>query len=204
MPHAPSQPPDIRLSVFVASGPPSRRLGPMGLLALGLATLLVPAGPAMAGGPASPPARAVATSNQIQKLVDDTRKSLKVKHGVTVELVPDNPLKASVEPVKGVAGGYRLAIDLRFLEQLSEDELKAVVAHELGHVWIYTHFPYLQTEQLANQIAMRVVTRDSLDRVYGKVWANASAAGSLPRFSEEPTVAAGLAKPQAARTSPDK
>ena len=55
-----------------------------------------------------------------------------------------------------------------------------MVAHELGHVWIYTHHPYLQTEQLANQIAMRVVSRESLDSVYGKVWADAG--GPLPRF----------------------
>ena len=44
------------------------------------------------------------------------------------------------------------------------------MAHELGHVWVFTHHPYLQTEKLANQIAMRVVTRDSLVNVYHKLW----------------------------------
>jgi len=52
---------------------------------------------------------------------------------------------------------------------LTDDDIKAVVAHELGHVWIFTHHPYLQTEQLANEIAMRLVTRESLEPVYAKV-----------------------------------
>jgi peptidase M48-like protein len=147
---------------------------------------------------------AVATAPRIQKLVNELRRSLSVTHDVSVELVADNPLKASVEPVKGSGNRFRLAIDRRFLEQLSPDELKAVVAHELGHVWIYTHFPYLQTEQLANQIAMRVVTRESLFLVYGKVWADAASAGSLPRFPEErPAAAAGLATPPVPRTAPE-
>ena len=62
---------------------------------------------------------------------------------------------------------------------MSDDELAAVIAHELGHVWIFTHHPYLQTEELANQIALRVVTRISLDSVYQKVWAHTGAKGTL-------------------------
>ena len=45
-----------------------------------------------------------------------------------------------------------------------------MVAHELGHVWIFTHHPYLQTEAGANQIAERLVARQTLERVYAKVW----------------------------------
>jgi predicted Zn-dependent protease len=56
------------------------------------------------------------------------------------------------------------------LELLSADEIEAALAHELGHVWIFTHHPYLQTELLANQVAMRAVSRDALARVYQKVW----------------------------------
>jgi len=44
------------------------------------------------------------------------------------------------------------------------------VAHELGHVWIFTHHPYLHTEELANSIALRLVDRAALDAVYDKVW----------------------------------
>jgi len=40
----------------------------------------------------------------------------------------------------------------------------------MGHVWIFTHFPYLQTEMLANVIGQRVVPRRSLERLYAKLW----------------------------------
>ena len=118
-------------------------------------------------------ALAASESRRVQELVDAMRLELAVSHEVSVELVAANPLKASVEPVKGAAGTYRLSIEQAFLEQLTQVELRAVIAHELGHVWIYTHHPYLQTEQLANQIALRVVSRESLDSVYGKVWPDA-------------------------------
>jgi predicted Zn-dependent protease len=69
-----------------------------------------------------------------------------------------------------------------FLAALSDEELSAVVAHELGHVWVSTHHPYLQTERLANTIAMRVVSRDSLERVYEKMWARDGRKGDLLAF----------------------
>jgi Peptidase family M48 len=62
------------------------------------------------------------------------------------------------------------SIEDGFLNELNDDDLRAVIAHELGHIWILTHHPYLQTEQLANKIAMRLVTRESLVTAYGKVW----------------------------------
>jgi Zn-dependent protease with chaperone function len=114
-------------------------------------------------------------SRRVQELVDAMRLELAVSHVVGVELVAANPLKASVEPVRDAVGTFRLSIEQSFLEQLTPVELRAVIAHELGHVWIYTHHPYLQTEQLANQIALRVVSRESLDSVYAKVWPDAAA-----------------------------
>jgi hypothetical protein len=141
-------------------------------------------------------ALAAAEARRVQDLVDAIRLELAVSHAVSVELVAANPLKASVEPVKGNAGTFLLSIEQSFLEQLTPVELRAVIAHELGHVWIYTHHPYLQTEQLANQIALRVVSRESLDRVYGKVWTDAAAQGSLPRFPETRAAELGASDPR--------
>ena len=80
----------------------------------------------------------------------------------------------SVEPVEnGSKRGFRLNVEEAFVKGLSDAELMAAVAHELGHVWIFTHHPFLQTEQLANDIAMRLVSRDALVHLYERVWSRA-------------------------------
>jgi hypothetical protein len=152
------------------------------LVAFLLAAALGLAAPAWANDPAA--ASPKAKAHRLQIIVDGMREDLGVVHEVSVELVPSNPLRASVGPVKGAAKTFRLSIDQAFYDQLTEEELRAVVAHELGHVWIYTHHPFLQTEQQANQIALKLVSRGSIEKVYGKVWA-AGGAGSLPRFPDE-------------------
>jgi hypothetical protein len=53
---------------------------------------------------------------------------------------------------------------------MNDGELDAAVAHEMGHIWIFTHFPYLQTESLANQQALKLVSRSELQKVYEKMW----------------------------------
>jgi hypothetical protein len=105
---------------------------------------------------------------RVQRIVDDVKGRLAITQAVTVSIVDRDPLIASVGPVSG--GGFRLSFEADFAEQLTDDELTAAVAHELGHVWIYTHFPFLQTEQLANEIAMRVVSRESLLPVYTQMF----------------------------------
>jgi len=75
--------------------------------------------------------------------------------------------------------GYRLLIDRKFMEQLDDDDVVTAISHELGHVWIFTHHPFLQTEALANQIAMRTVTRAQLAALYKKLWQFTGVPGNI-------------------------
>jgi predicted Zn-dependent protease len=61
-------------------------------------------------------------------------------------------------------------MELGFLRMLDDDELQAALAHELGHVWIFTHHPYLQTERVANSIGERAVKRIYFEKLYSKLW----------------------------------
>lgn len=135
---------------------------------------------------ASSAARAEADSRDevatVQNLIDELRASLSINAQVTASVVPHNPLLVSVEVAAGNKGAFALSFEDGFLGTLDDDELRAVVAHELGHVWIFTHHPYLQTERLANDVAMRIVSRATLERVYGKVWARSGLKGDLTRF----------------------
>jgi len=112
---------------------------------------------------------------RVQQIVDDLKSRLGIPEPVTVSIVDRNPLVVSVSPVPG--GGFALSFEASFAERLGEDELAAAIAHELGHVWIYTHFPFLQTEQLANEIAMRVVSRESLVPVYARMFERVRVSG---------------------------
>ena len=117
---------------------------------------------------------------RIQKVVDDLKSRLSIAAQVTVTIVPENARLVSVEPAG--RGTFSLTVEAGFADALDDDELGAVIAHELGHVWIFTHHPFLHTERLANDVAMRVVTRESLQKVYGKVWERAGAKGDLAQF----------------------
>ncbi|MGH6691727.1 MAG: M48 family metalloprotease, partial [Gammaproteobacteria bacterium] len=106
---------------------------------------------------------------------------LKLTEKVSISMVPKNPLMLSVE-FDDTDTGFLLSLDEDFVNELTDDELRAAIAHELGHVWIFTHHPYLQTEALANQIAQRLVTRDDLVQMYEKVWSRLGTKGDLARF----------------------
>jgi len=127
-------------------------------------------------------ANEVPSTVALQSLVDDLKTQLGIDAVVDAAVVAKNSLVVSVQPVDGAAGTFRMEFEGPFLPSLDQDELKAVIAHELGHVWIYTHHPYLQTELLANTVAMRAVPRATLERVYGKVWDHQGTKGDLARF----------------------
>lgn len=118
----------------------------------------------------------------VQTLIDELRVQMSIPAEVTAAMVARNPLLVSVEPVTGRPGAFALSFEDGFIDTLDDTELRAVIAHELGHVWIFTHHPFLQTEKGANDVAMRVVSRDSLRDVYGKVWERTGLKGDLVRF----------------------
>lgn len=119
---------------------------------------------------------------RVQAVVDQLRSKLGIPEPVQVSILPNVALVVSVEAPSEANQPFLFAIDAQFLARLTNEELDAAVAHELGHVWVFTHHPYLQTEQLANQIAMRVVTRESLALVYGKLWEQRGTTGDLQAF----------------------
>jgi len=113
----------------------------------------------------------VVQSERAQTIMNGLRGALDIPNQVQVVIVVHNPLVFSVEPADRAKGHFVLSMEFGFLIQLDDRELRAALAHELGHVWIYTHFPFLQTERLANTIGQRIVDRSSFERVYTKLWA---------------------------------
>jgi len=136
-----------------------------------------------------------APEEKLQVMVGNLKSRLAITSPIVVSIVPSNALMMSVAPPTDTRKTFLLSVEASFLDMLTDDELEAAVAHELGHVWIYTHHPFLQTEELANRIAMRTVRRESLERVYTKVWKRGGTKGDLAWFLGDapPASAAGLA-----------
>jgi hypothetical protein len=119
---------------------------------------------------------------RIQDIVDMFVAQLPLKQRVLVSVVPRTPLMFSVE-FDHHDTGFRLSVEEDFISELTQEELEAAVAHELGHVWIFTHHPFLQTEALANEIAQRLVPRTSLVQVYEKVWRRQGTRSEVGQFA---------------------
>jgi vancomycin resistance protein YoaR len=126
--------------------------------------------------------RAEYNAKRIKALIEELKKQMEIPQQIEAVFVPKNELIVSVQPVRERPGVFQISFEEDFLNTLDDGELRAVIAHELGHVWIFTHHPYLQTEDLANSIAFKVVAQDSLDRVYDKVRARNIVAGTLSAF----------------------
>jgi hypothetical protein len=120
----------------------------------------------------------------LQRLIDHLRIELGITVPVEAVIVESNPLLVSVERQTRHTrdGAFAISFDREFLDGLDDADVRAAIAHELGHVWIFTHHPYRQTERLANDIAMRAVSRGSLLKVYEKVWARAGTRGDPVSF----------------------
>ena len=112
-----------------------------------------------------------------QQFVDHMRTELQIGNEVQISIVIYQPLVFSVQPMAANKDRFLLEMELGFLLMLDDDELRAAVAHELGHVWIYTHHPFLQTESLANIVGQRVAGRASFEKIYTKLWAYEGTSG---------------------------
>jgi hypothetical protein len=120
--------------------------------------------------------------DRLQDIIDELRTRLGISAAVEGVVVSENALLVSVEAQKNRVNTFQLSFEDRFLRELTDHEIRAVIAHELGHVWIFTHHPYLQTERLANEVAMRVVSRESLQSVYEKVSQRGAGKGEFAHF----------------------
>jgi hypothetical protein len=123
-------------------------------------------------------------TQQIQAIAQTLRGRLSMQQNIQVSVAAHNERMVSVERLS--ADAFIMSFDQQFLNALTDQELIASIAHELGHVWIFTHHPYLQTEALANEIAMRVVSRDSLAGIYQKLWTHLGSSGDLNEFLGQP------------------
>jgi hypothetical protein len=122
------------------------------------------------------------TITRLQDATDELRTRMEILERVIVTVVDHNPLLMSVETLGGRSGPFVISADREFIGSLNAEELNAAIAHELGHVWIYTHHPYLQTERLANEIALRVTSAEVLAPVYEKVWKRLGVRGNLADY----------------------
>jgi hypothetical protein len=123
------------------------------------------------------PSIAAKRTARAREIANQLRAALQIDSDVQVAAVTYNPLVFSVEPLEKRKDHFLLSVEIGFLLMLDDKELHAALAHELGHVWIYKHFPYLQTERLANSIGLRVVPRENFERLYTKLWRYEHAAG---------------------------
>src|SRR5215831_5703327 len=122
------------------------------------------------------------TTKKVQAIVSELQARLQIAQRIEASIVPSEKRMVSVQRVHDAVSGtdsFEIHLDQTFFESLNREELRAALAHELGHVWISSHHPYLQTEALANEIAMRAVTRDSMKKIYIKLWLHLGTSGNL-------------------------
>ena len=130
------------------------------------ASIVVPAMPVATEPPIVPRILGM----KAQEIVNQLRSTMSVDNDVAVVVVSYHPLVFSVEPMDKAKTHFLLSMELGFLQTLDDDELRAALAHEMGHVTVYTHHPFLQTERLANDIGQNVAKREAFESMYKKLW----------------------------------
>jgi len=126
----------------------------------------------------SPKADQPVRNVKLEKIAAGLAETLKMHKRIQVAVVSENDRVVSVEPFLS-GDGYRVEFERAFLDQLNEEELTAALAHEVGHMWIFCHPPYVHTEALANEIALKIVPRKPLEALYAKLWTYTSVTGNL-------------------------
>jgi hypothetical protein len=119
---------------------------------------------------------------KLNAIAREFRIRLGISESVTVTLTDVGNRLVSVERTPGSFAAFLIKFDRAFHATLTEEELRAAIAHEMGHVWIFTHHPYLHTEPLANQKARELVSAASLEKIYEKVWKQEGSKGTLAEF----------------------
>jgi hypothetical protein len=149
------------------------------LVCLMMLPIVLSTAPAVAENP-PPPAP---TETKLNAIIQEFRERLGIAESVESLIANHDELLVSVRRLTGTTEkAFVIQFDRHFLSSLDDHELRAVIAHELGHVWIFTHHPFLQTEALANSKAMEIVSREILIRVYEKVWQRGGKKGRLEDF----------------------
>jgi hypothetical protein len=116
-------------------------------------------------------------TERAEELLEELRADLLMDVNIQLSVVMSHPLVFAVRPTDIQKSRFVLSMERDFLVMLEDDELRAALAHELGHVWIFTNHPYLHTERLANSVGLRVVKRDSFEKLYSKLWVYEGASG---------------------------
>src|SRR5262245_17472728 len=142
-------------------------------------------------------------AQRAEELIDGLRAALPIPSEVKIAVRIYHPLVFSVEPVDKSKDRFLLSMELGFLLMLDDDELHAALAHELGHVWLYTHHPFLQTERMANVIGQRVADRVSFEKMYTRLWEYEGAKGvPIDDLLGAPLPGPSLPRPVVSETRP--
>ncbi len=104
----------------------------------------------------------------LTQIIIELKAAMEIPDDIDVLVVERNDLLISATHDPQNKQAFRISCDRQFLDALTVNEIRAAMAHEMGHIWIFTHHPYLQTEELADEIAGRVVSKSDLSQIHSK------------------------------------